>query len=424
MATDMPVSPFAPDVLPELPEIPGVRLAACEAGIKYEGRKDLLLALLDPGTSVAGVLTNSKTCSAPVLWCRKNLGASGEAAARALVVNAGNANAFTGKRGQDAVQLTADAAANAAGCDAGEVYLASTGVIGEPMDASQFEGLLAGLAEDAAGDATAWADAARAIMTTDTYPKLVTRKVRLGGAAGGEVTLNGICKGSGMIAPDMATMLAFVFTDAKITSGLLQSCLAKAVRTTFNCMSVDSDTSTSDTLLAFATGKAKDTPYLSSPTDARVEEFETALEDLLRDMAILVAKDGEGLTKFVTINVTGAENFDAARKIGLAIANSPLVKTAIAGEDPNWGRIVMAVGKSGEVADRDKLAISFGGIEVAREGERSPNYDEATAAAYMKNPEIVIDVDVGVGADEAGSATVWTCDLTHGYISINADYRS
>ena len=419
MAQDWQTSPFAPAQMPELPQIDGVRLATCAAGIKYQGRTDLMLAILDEGTTVAGVLTRSKTCSAPVLWCRGNL-LSGTTA-RALVVNSGNANAFTGKRGMQAAELTAAAAAKAIECSELQVYLASTGVIGEPLEADKFAGLLDGLGKQVRGDAAAWGEAAKAIMTTDTYPKMATRKVRLGDMAGGEVTINGIVKGSGMIAPDMATMLGFIFTDARLSKEALQSALSKATRTTFNCMTVDGDTSTSDTVLAFATGKAKDAPYISNPADTRLDPFSEALEDLMREMAILVVKDGEGLSKFVTINVTGAQSWEAARKIGLSIANSPLVKTAIAGEDPNWGRIVMAVGKSGEAADRDKLSIKFGGIEVARDGERAADYDEATAAAYMKNPEISIGVDVAVGA---GAATVWTCDLTHGYITINADYRS
>ena len=434
MTDDTPVSPFAPAQLPAMPEIEGVRFATCQAGIKYKGRTDLMLAILDEGTSVAGVLTRSKTCSAPVLWCRKQLASEaasgntlvGNGGARAVVVNSGNANAFTGQRGWDAVEITAQAAADAVGCGANEVYLASTGVIGEPLEAHKFSHLLDGLAKTATGNEAAWHDAAKAIMTTDTFPKLATRTIRIGGpdghpGGGGDVTISGICKGSGMIAPDMATMLAFVFTDANITSEVLQTCLAKAVRTTFNCMTVDSDTSTSDTLLAFATGKASGAPYISNTNDSRLTVFQEALTDLLREMAMTVAKDGEGLTKFITVNVTGAENWDAARTIGLSIANSPLVKTAIAGQDANWGRIVMAVGKSGEAADRDALAIRFGDIDVALNGERAPGYDEDTAAAYMKNREIDITVDVGVGD---GAATVWTCDLTHGYISINADYRS
>ncbi len=305
-----------------------------------------------------------------------------------------------------------------AGCKRHEVFTASTGVIGEPLNASKFAHLLAGLAESAVPDA--FEDAARAIMTTDTYPKLATRKARIGDV---EVTINGFCKGAGMIAPDMATMLAFIFTDAAIAHEPLQELLAEHAATTFNCMTVDGDTSTSDTCLLFATGKAaaRGQDPVSKKGSKKLREFSAALQDLMRDLAIQVAKDGEGLTKFVTFEVQGAKNFAAARKIALSCANSPILKTAIAGEDPNWGRVVMAVGKSGEAADRDKLSIWFGEHCVARDGERATEYDEATVAGYMRNREIVIRVDVGVGK---ASGRVWTCDLTHDYVSINADYRS
>ena len=413
--SDAAVSPFAPKALPEVPVIDGVRFAACEAGIKYKNRKDLMIAVMDEGTVAAGVLTQSKTCSAPVLWCRESL-KSGRA--RALVVNSGNANAFTGKKGRDAVELTASMAAKATGCATNEVYLASTGVIGEPLEAGKFAHLLDGLAKSAKPDA--WADTARAIMTTDTFPKLVTRTATIGGVP---VTINGFCKGAGMIAPDMATMLCFIFTDAAIAAPALQSLLAAGAQKSFNCMTVDGDTSTSDTMLMFATGKAaaRGQKAVSDANASALNDFTAKAHDLMRELAIMVAKDGEGLSKFVTIAVQGAENDRAARTIGLAIANSPLVKTAIAGEDPNWGRVVMAVGKAGEAADRDKLAIWFGPHQVAKDGERSPTYVEETVAAYMKNPEITIKVDLGIGA---GKATIWTCDLTHGYISVNADYRS
>ena len=413
--SDAAVSPFAPKALPEVPVIDGVRFAACEAGIKYKNRKDLMIAVMDEGTVAAGVLTQSKTCSAPVLWCRESL-KSGRA--RALVVNSGNANAFTGKKGRDAVELTASMAAKATGCATNEVYLASTGVIGEPLEAGKFAHLLDGLAKSAKPHA--WADTARAIMTTDTFPKLVTRTATIGGVP---VTINGFCKGAGMIAPDMATMLCFIFTDAAIAAPALQSLLAAGAQKSFNCMTVDGDTSTSDTMLMFATGKAaaRGQKAVSDANDSALNDFTAKAHDLMRELAIMVAKDGEGLSKFVTIEVQGAENDRAARTIGLAIANSPLVKTAIAGEDPNWGRVVMAVGKAGEAADRDKLAIWFGPHQVAKDGERSPTYVEETVAAYMKNPEITIKVDLGIGA---GKATIWTCDLTHGYISVNADYRS
>ncbi len=409
------VSPFAPSVLAELPPIDGVTFATAEAGIRYKKRTDLLLAVLDEGTSVAGVLTQSKTASAPVLLCRKHLN---KGSARALVVNSGNANAFTGKKGSDAVDITVEHAVEAVGCRPHNVFVASTGVIGEPLDATKFAHLLAKLAKNAEADA--FEAAARAIMTTDTYPKLATRKALIGDT---EVTINGFCKGAGMIAPDMATMLCFIITDAAIPADALQDLVSEHVRTTFNCMTVDGDTSTSDTCLVFATGHAAERGQkpVTKAKSKKLAAFSDALHDLMQDLAIQVAKDGEGLSKFVTFEVEGAKSWEAARTIALACANSPILKTAIAGEDPNWGRVVMAVGKSGEAADRDKLSIWFGPHCVARDGERAPDYDEKTAAAYMKNREIVIRIAVGVGK---ASATVWTCDLTHDYVSINADYRS
>jgi len=409
------VSPFAPKKLPRLPSIDGVRFATCAAGIRYPGRTDLLLALFDAGTTVAGVLTQSKTASAPVEWCRAHLD---HGMARALVVNSGNANAFTGKRGREVVKLTAEAAAQAAHCLEADVYIASTGVIGEPLDPGKFTGLLGDLAAKASADAIE--EAARAIMTTDTYPKLATREAKIDGTS---VTINGIAKGAGMIAPDMATMLAFVFTDAAIEPGFLREILAPAADETFNAITIDGDTSTSDTLLLFATGAAgsRGAPRIGLSNDPRLNDFRAAVTEVLRDLAHQVVKDGEGATKFVTIRVTGAETPAAARTIARSIANSPLVKTALAGEDPNWGRIVMAVGKAGEKADRDTLGIKFGDIQVATNGEVDPNYREERGAAYMKRPEIEIAVDVGVGD---GASTVWTCDLTAQYIAINADYRS
>jgi glutamate N-acetyltransferase/amino-acid N-acetyltransferase len=408
-------SPFAPARLPTLPALEGVRFAACEAGIRYQGRTDLMAAVLEPGTVVAGVLTRSKTCSAPVLWCRHNLE---HGRARALVVNSGNANAFTGKKGSEATRLTAEAMGEAVGCPASEVYVASTGVIGEPLEAHRFAHLLGGLVRSASADQVEIA--ARAIMTTDTYPKLATRSAEI---AGVPVSINGFCKGAGMIAPDMATMLCFVFTDAALPPKVLQELLARHVRTTFNCMTIDGDTSTSDTCLLFATGTAakRGQPPIASAQERCLAAFEAALHDLLRDLAIQVAKDGEGLSKFVTIEIAGAESWQAARRIGLACANSPILKAAIFGEDPNWGRLVMAIGKAGEAADRDKLSIWFGPHEVARNGQRAPDYVEQAVADYMKGREILFRADVGVGSAEA---TVWTCDLTHDYISINADYRS
>ncbi len=408
-------SPFAPVSLARLDPLEGVRFATAEAGIRYKGRTDLLVAVMDEGTTAAGVLTQSKTASAPVLWCRKSLK---KGKARILVVNSGNANAFTGKKGADAVELTAEHAAAAVECKPHDVYVASTGVIGEPLDAAKFAHLLAGLAQNAAADK--FESAARATMTTDTYPKLATRSAFIGDT---NVTINGFCKGAGMIAPDMATMLCFMFTDAAIDAKTLQDLLEEHAATTFNCMTVDGDTSTSDTCLLFATGAAakRGQKKIDKAKSKKLAGFSAALHDLMQDLAIQVAKDGEGLSKFVTFEVEGAKTWGAARKIALSCANSPILKTAIAGEDPNWGRVVMAVGKSGEAADRDKLGIWFGPYCVARDGERAAEYDEKTVAGYMKNREIVIRVHVGVGK---ASARVWTCDLTHDYVSINADYRS
>ena len=368
--------------------------------------------MMDPGSTIAGVLTRSKTASAPVEWCRAQLP---RGRARAIVVNSGNANAFTGKTGETSARRIIQTVADSLGCGPRDVLAASTGVIGEPLPTERILKTVKGLARKVKPDG--WKAAAGAIMTTDTYPKGATRQAEIGGKP---VTLTGIAKGSGMIAPDMATMLAFAFTDARLPAAVLQTLLSQAADKTFNCITVDGDTSTSDTLLLGATGKAKH-PRISEARDPRLAGFRAALEDLLRDLAQQVVRDGEGATKFVTIKVRGAASQKAARRIGLAIGNSPLVKTAIAGEDPNWGRIVMAVGKSGERADRDRLAISIGGFLVAEEGEVVPGYDETPVAAHMKGSEIDIDVDVGVGRAQA---TVWTCDLTHGYISINADYRS
>jgi glutamate N-acetyltransferase/amino-acid N-acetyltransferase len=411
----MKVSPFAPKTLPAMPAVPGVRFATASAGIKYKGRTDLLFGLFDTGTTVAGVLTRSKTASAPVDWCRAGLGGG---TARALVVNSGNANAFTGRKGRETVEQTAAAAAAVAGCRPSEVMIASTGVIGQPFDA----GLITRVLPELAGSVTAeaWPEAARAIMTTDTFPKLATRTARLGGT---EVVINGIAKGAGMIAPDMATMLSFVATDAPVAAAALQAMVAAGAEKSFNCITIDGDTSTSDTLLAFATGAAarRGAPRIEAAQEAVARDFRAALDDVLLDLALQVAKDGEGLSKFVAITVTGAESRVAARSIGMAIANSPLFKTALAGNDPNWGRIVMAVGKSGEAADRDRIAIRFGDIQVAAEGAVHPSYTEAAGAAYFKRAELEIAVDVGVGT---GACTVWSCDLTADYVAINADYRS
>ena len=409
------VSPFAPKHLPHLAAIDGVRIATAASGIRYPGRTDLLFVLFDPGTAVAGVLTKSKTASAPVDWCRAHLP---HGIARALVVNSGNANAFTGRRGREAVELTAKAAAEAAKCQEADIYIASTGVIGEPLDARKIASRLGGLAGEAKGDA--YEDAARAIMTTDTYPKLATCKAEIDGV---EITISGIAKGAGMIAPDMATMLAFIFTDAAIEPAALHEVTAPLVEDSLNAITIDGDTSTSDTLLIFATGAAarRGAPRIARGDDPRLVGFRAGLAAVLRDLALQIVKDGEGATKFVTVKVMGAKTKQAARAIAKSIANSPLVKTAIAGEDPNWGRIVAAVGKAGEEADRDRLAIWLGEIQVAKDGEVASSYREQDGAAYMKNREIAISVDVGVGK---AASTVWTCDLTKDYIAINADYRS
>jgi glutamate N-acetyltransferase/amino-acid N-acetyltransferase len=415
------VSPLAPTHVPDMPVIAGVKLATAAAGIRYKNRTDVLLAVMDPGTTVAGVFTKSKCPSAPVDWCRAKLprgGSSKGGFARALVVNSGNANAFTGKTGRQATALTAAIAAKAVRCSASEVFLASTGVIGEPLDATKFDGVLGTLAENVAPGE--WMGAAKAIMTTDTFPKVATATVKLGKA---KVTINGMAKGSGMIAPDMATMLAFVFTDAPIAAGALQALLKNGVEDTFNAVTVDGDTSTSDTLLAFATGAAAahGAPKISRASDPRLKGFAKAFRAVLADLAEQVARDGEGARKLVEIIVEGAASKASARKIAMSVANSPLVKTAIAGEDANWGRVVMAVGKAGEPADRDKLAISFNGIRVASRGARDPSYDEAEVSSAMKSPTIQIKIALGLGK---GRDRVLTCDLTKEYVAINGDYRS
>ena len=408
----MKTSPFAPKNLLEMPPIDGVKFSSCEAGIRYAGRKDLMLAVFSDQTVVAGTLTKSKTCSSAVDWCREQLT---HGKARALVVNSGNANAFTGIKGRQAVEITAEQAAIAVGCERHEVTLASTGVIGEALDPSRFTHLLKDLASEA--DGNGWQDAASAIMTTDTFAKLSTRTVTIDGV---DIVINGIAKGSGMIAPDMATMLVFIFTNAPIAQDVLQSICSELVQGSFNAITVDSDTSTSDTLLLFATQTASIAP-IARLEDDRLLAFRKALGELMLDLAHQVVKDGEGVSKFITVEVSGAQHDAAAKTVALSIANSPLVKTAMAGEDPNWGRIVMAVGKAGEQADRDRLGIHFGDIEVARDGEVAPEYLEQQGADYMKREEIILRVDLGIGE---GKAVVWTCDLTHDYITINADYRS
>lgn len=410
-AKALPVSPLAVP-LPAVPPIAGVTLGVAAAGIRYKGRNDLTLMQFAPGTTVAGVFTRNKCPGAPVDWCRAALKGG---KARALVVNAGNANVFTGKPGRDAVQATADAAAALIGCKPKEVFLASTGVIGETLPHERLTAALPALHGQLSADG--WEGAARGIMTTDTFPKACVRTALIGDT---EVTIAGIAKGSGMVAPDMATMLCFIATDAKIPAAALQAILKKGVDASFNRTTVDSDTSTSDTVLVFATGQAKH-PRVPAEGGAMLKGFARALHELLLDLALQVVRDGEGAQKLVRIDVTGATTARSAQKIAMAIANSPLVKTAIAGEDANWGRIVMAVGKAGEPADRDRLSVAVGGTWMAREGGVVPGYDEAPVVAHMKGREIEIAVDIGLGR---GKGTAWTCDLTHGYIDINGSYRS
>ena len=409
------VSPLAPKTYPDMPAIDGVRIATAEAGVKYKGRTDLLTMVFDEGTTAAGVFTQSKCPSAPVELCRENL-AGGEA--RILVVNSGNANAFTGKKGRATTSAVGEAAAAAVKADKSTVFMASTGVIGEPLPAERITGFLEGMAAKAAPGG--WLEAARAIMTTDTYPKVATATVRLGEH---DVVINGIAKGAGMIAPDMATMLSFVATDAPIAAPVLQDLLSRGTGKTFNAVTVDSDTSTSDTLMLFATGAAakRGVTPINDLKDPRLAGFRRALNRILKNLALQIVRDGEGARKQLEITVTGAKSSRSAKKIAMSIANSPLVKTAVAGEDANWGRVVMAVGKAGEPAERDLLSIWFGDIRVAHEGERDPAYSEEETSAYMKKDEITLRVDLGLGR---GKATVWTCDLTKEYVAINGDYRS
>ena len=413
MAAPAPLSPLAPKTYPALPPIAGVRFATIAAGVRYSGRTDVMMAVFDAPAAVAGVFTRSKCPSAPVDWCRAHLKGG---RARALIVNSGNANAFTGGLGAAAVAHVAEAAAKAIGASQSEIFMASTGVIGEPLDATRIARVIDTLVAEAHDDALL--GAAKAIMTTDTYPKIATARVKLGDA---EVVINGIAKGAGMIAPDMATMLSYVFTDAPIASDALQAMLSKSVERSFNAITVDSDTSTSDTLMIFATGAAEGAPQIEDAADPRAAAFRRALDKLLRNLAQQVVRDGEGARKFVEVNVEGAATRKAAKRIALSIANSPLVKTACAGEDANWGRVVMAVGKAGEKAERDKLDIFFGKIRVAHAGMRDPDLRRGGDSAYMKSDSIEITVDLGVGR---GRATVWTCDLTKDYVAINGDYRS
>ena len=404
----MKISPLAPAAFPDLPVIDGVTFAAAAAGVKYKNRVDVMMALLAPGTSMAGVFTRSATRSAPVLDCQAKIGEASDGPA-AIVVNSGNSNAFTGARGVASVEAVCAAVSEKTGVPQSRVFTSSTGVIGEPLPHEKIVNVIADLKSAQAADGIS--DAARAIMTTDTFPKGAKAEVQIDGQT---VRIAGIAKGSGMIAPDMATMLVYVFTDAKISQPALQKMVSASNAVTFNCITVDSDTSTSDSMIVAATGA-------SGVVADDSTEFADALHAVMLDLAHQVVRDGEGATKFVTVNVAGAKDDADAFKVAMAIANSPLVKTAIAGEDANWGRIVMAVGKSGAAADRDRLSIRFGDITVAKDGWRSPDYSEDATSAYMKNEALEIGVDLGLGS---GTSTVWTCDLTHGYIDINADYRS
>ena len=408
MAKITSVSPLAPAAFPELPVIQGVRFATIAAGVRYQGRTDVMLAQLDPGTAIAGAYTRSATRSAPVLDCQAKTGGASDQGA-AILVNSGNSNAFTGKGGVAAVKAIAEATAKACGVPESRVFTSSTGVIGEPLPFERITAQLDTLATRL--DAGGIAAAAKAIMTTDTFPKGAQASVAVGDKI---VKIAGIAKGSGMIAPDMATMLVYIFTDAKIAQTELQSMVSAHNDVTFNCITVDSDTSTSDSLIVAATGA-------SGADVSGNAEFSEALHAVMLDLAHQVVRDGEGATKFVEIAITGAASDADARTHAMSIANSPLVKTAIAGSDPNWGRVVMAIGKSGAAADRDLLSIRFGDVLVAENGWVSPSYSEADAAAHMKGQNLRISVDLGLGS---GAATVWTCDLTHGYIDINADYRS
>ena len=405
------VSPLAVP-MPDMPPVPGVRLAAAQAGLRYQGRTDVVMMAVAERSAVAGVFTSNRCPGAPVDWCR---GALRAGRARVVVVNAGNANVFTGRAGRIACEATAEAAASLASCPPRHVFLASTGVIGEILPHEKLTAALPDLWASLRDDA--WEDAARGIMTTDTFPKASTRTARIGGT---EVRISGIAKGSGMIAPDMATMLCFVFTDARIPARALQAMLKRGVDASFNCTTVDSDTSTSDTVLLISTG-ATGHPRVPAEGGPMLREFANALNEVLMDLALQVVRDGEGAQKLVRIEVTGAANARSAKQVALAVANSPLVKTAIAGEDANWGRIVMAVGKAGAQADRDRISVAVGGVWMARDGGVVAGYDEAPVVEHMKGREVEIGIDLGLGR---GRARVWTCDLTHGYIDINGSYRS
>lgn len=410
-----PVSPLAPAAFPDLPQIAGVEFAAAAAGVRYANRTDVMLVRLAPGTSVAGAFTRSSTRAACIRDCQEKLAARVPAGSgAAIIVNSGNSNAFTGAAGQSAVRSITDAVAAALDLPASRVFSSSTGVIGEPLPFERITGKIPDLVANLSG--SGMAGAARAIMTTDTFPKGATATVT---GEGGEIRIAGIAKGSGMIAPDMATMLVYIFTDAQIAPPLLQKMLSRQIGDTFNAITVDSDTSTSDALILAATGKSRAAEITARSPAAK--PFEAALRSVMMDLAHQVIRDGEGATKFVEIRVTGAVSPQDAHRVAMAVANSPLVKTAIAGQDPNWGRIVAAVGKSGAEADRDRLSIRFGDILVAEKGWRNPAYREEDGAAYMLRQDLVIGIDLGLGK---ASRTVWTCDLTHRYIDINADYRS
>jgi glutamate N-acetyltransferase/amino-acid N-acetyltransferase len=404
----MKISPLAPKIPPVLHPVPGLRLATAKSGMKYQGRDDVMLMVADAPAVAVGALTQSKTCSAAVDWCQDIFG---QGTARAVLVNAGNANAFTGRQGAESVARCAAAAAAAIGANPKDILLASTGVIGEPMDDALITAHLTAMT--ARLDENAWASAAAAIMTTDSFTKATSSQIEITGQT---ITITGIAKGSGMIAPNMATMLAFIGTDAKITAADLKAIIGSVINESFNAISVDGDTSTSDTVAVMATGLTGELI-----TGDSLSYFKQGLKGVMVELAQLIVRDGEGAQKFITIDVSGGEDDDAARRVGLTIANSPLVKTAIAGGDANWGRVVMAAGKSGEKVERDRLKISIGGILVAAQGRQVENYDETPVATHIKGDAVSIAVDLGVGS---GTARVWSCDLTHGYIEINADYRS
>ena len=411
----LPVSPLAPAQFPHMLPVPGVEMGAAASGLKYKNRPDLLLVAFQKGAVGAGVFTQSKMPAAPVDWSKTAFEAN-DGQVRALVVNAGNANAFTGEKGARTARRSAELAAKALGCEPEQVLLASTGVIGETLDGALFAKYLPRIAEGLSSDL--WREAAKAITTTDTFLKGASKITEIGGRP---IAITGIAKGSGMIAPDMATMLGFVFTNAPVTANCLRQILRDANEKSFSCVTVDGDTSTNDTLYAVATGGAFTSDLIDDPADIRLDDFKTAFQEIMLDLAQQLVRDGEGATKFISMMVEGAADEKAAKAIALTVANSPLVKTAIAGEDPNWGRLVMAVGRSGELANRDRMAIWIGGQLVATNGQVSKKYNEALAAEHMKKADIDIRINVGVGDSKA---TVWTCDLTHGYISINADYRS